>query len=272
MLGAIIGDVAGSRFERRTKRIKTKEFSFLHPDGQLTDDSILTIAVAQALLKCGDDYTDLSQQALEQVRYWGNKYPDCGFSPTFRVWLAKPWEEAKPYQSLGNGAAMRVSPCAWVAESLTQAKKLSAAVTRISHDHPEGLKGARAVTVAIYLAREGKTKAEIKQHISAHYYPLNFTIAAIREDYQFDATCPGSVPQAIEAFCEASDFEDAVRLAVSLGGDSDTQGAIAGSIAEAAFGIPQALREQVLAYFPADALAVLEHFEQRFGAKAGSAL
>ena len=267
MLGAIIGDIAGSRFERRAARIKTTKFTFFHPDCHLTDDSVLTLAVAEALLLCKGDFNNLAKQAFITLRRWGQRYPACGFGSAFKTWLFKPEQEAKPYQSFGNGSAMRVSPCAWAAQNLEQAKELASAVTCLTHDHPEGIKGAEAVAVAIYLAKSGKTQAAIKTYLQTHYYPLDFTLEEIRPGYSFSATCQDSVPQALEAFCEAASFEDAVRLAISLGGDSDTQGAIAGSIAEAYFGIPPALRQQALAYFYPEELPVLTAFEEQYGKK-----
>lgn len=244
MLGAVIGDIAGSRFEWDNYR--AKDFVFFHPDCEFTDDSVMTLAIAQAVLQVGAEPLALAQEAIRQMRKIGRHYPRCGFGGHFFHWIFGP--EAVPYNSFGNGAAMRVSPVAWAAADLDTVLALSDAVTAISHDHPEGLKGARATTAAIFLARHGASQQEIREHIEAHYYPLAFTIDEIRPHYRFNETCQDTVPQAIEAFLEADGFEDAIRIAISLGGDSDTLGAITGSIAEAAFGIPAAMREEALGY------------------------
>jgi type I restriction enzyme M protein len=175
-------------------------------------------------------------------------------------------EDSAPYGSYGNGSAMRVSPVAWAAESLEEALRFSDEVTAVSHDHPEGLKGARAVAACAFLARTGADKAAIRDYVREHFYPLEETLAEIRPEYGFDETCQGSVPQAIQAFLEAESFEDAIRNAVSLGGDSDTQAAIAGSIAEAYFGVPEELREKALTYLTEELREVLFSFESLFGA------
>ena len=266
MLGAIIGDIAGSVYEFSS--IKTKEFP-LFGDWQghgcrFTDDSAMTLAVAGALLEAAGEEGGLSACTVRWMQRVGRKYPDAGYGGTFRRWLQA--GDPKPYHSYGNGAAMRVSPAAWAAGSLEEALRLADAVTAVTHDHPEGLKGARATAACVYLARTGESKETIRDHVLEHYYPLAETLAEIRPGYRFDVTCQGSVPQAIQAFLEAESFEDAIRNAVSLGGDSDTQAAIAGSIAGPYFGIPDALRERALAFLPEDLKAVLLAFEARFGA------
>ena len=173
-------------------------------------------------------------------------------------------DDPKPYNSYGNGAAMRVSPCGFAASSLEEAKMLSKIVTEVTHNHPEGIKGAEATTAAIYLARKGKSISEIRDHIDKHYYPMNFTLDQIRPAYTFNETCQKTVPQAIMSFLESTGFEDAVRNAVSLGGDSDTLGAITGSIAEAYYGIPADIRECALPYLDKRLSAILNAFESRY--------
>ena len=265
MIGAIIGDIAGSVYEFNS--IKTKEFplfgDYRGEKCRFTDDSAMTLAAAAALLEAADggDPADCAVRWMQRI---GQRYPDAGYGGTFIRWLfaGKP----APYNSYGNGAAMRVSPAAWAAGSLEEALALSDAVTAVTHDHPEGLKGARAVTACVYLARTGADRAAIRDHVRQHYYPLRKTLAEIRPGCRFDVTCQGSVPEAIQAFLEAESFEDAIRNAVSLGGDCDTQAAIAGSIAGPCFGIPEVLRQQALGFLPEDLKEILFSFEARFGA------
>ena len=263
MLGAIIGDIVGSRFE--WKQNKTKDFEFLTHIGGCnpTDDSIMTVTIANALLECKGEYSQLSQRAVEQMQKFGRKYPHAGYGGNFYGWLGS--NNPQPYNSFGNGSAMRVSACAYAAKTIDEAIALSRAVTEVTHNHPEGIKGAEAVAVAIYLALEGKSIFEIRDYIDKHYYPMNFTLDSVRDTYHFDVTCQGSVPQAIMAFLESADFEDAIRNAVSLGGDADTQAAIAGSIAEAYYGIPAGIRKLALTFLDETMLTVLNKFESKYG-------
>ena len=263
MLGAVIGDIAGSRFERHPH--KNKEFDLLTQLGgcRPTDDSVMTVAIADAILECEGNYSELGTKAVKYMQQAGRKYPHAGYGGKFRTWLASP--APRPYQSFGNGSAMRVSPCAYAANTLEEAIELSRAVTEVTHNHPEGIKGAEAVTVALFLALHGKNILEIRDYINKHYYPMNFTLASIRDSYHFDVTCQGSVPQAILAFLESSDFEDAIRNAVSLGGDSDTQAAIAGSIAEAYYGIPAETRKLAFTFLDEYMLSTVNRFEAKYG-------
>ena len=263
MLGAIIGDISGSIWE--FKPSKTKNFELLTDLDTFTDDSVMTFAIAKSLLECKSDYSDLSEVTIKNMQSLGKKYSDAGYGGMFLGWIFS--SDPKPYNSYGNGAAMRVSPCGIVAKSIEEAKLLSRKVTEVTHNHPEGLKGAEAVAVAIFLAKSGMSQLEIKQYINDNYYPMNFTLDEIREDYCFDVTCQGSVPQAIKCFVEGKDYEDCLRNAVSLGGDSDTQAAIAGSIAEYHFGIPEALRNKGLKYLTPDLLQILNDFENKYGYK-----
>lgn len=263
MLGAIIGDIAGSRFEHQA--IKTKEFDFLTQLGgcRPTDDSVMTMAIANAILDCNGDYSKLGDNAVTQMQLCGKKYPHAGYGHSFSKWISTP--NPRPYNSFGNGAAMRVSPCAYAANTMDEAIQLSAAVTEVTHDHAEGIKGAEAVTVAIFMALHGKNILEIRDFIDKHYYPMNFTLDSIRGDYAFDVTCQGSVPQAIMAFLESANFEDAIRNAISLGGDADTMAAIAGSIAEAYYGIPADIRKLAFTFMDETMVSCINKFETKFG-------
>jgi ADP-ribosylglycohydrolase len=244
MLGAIIGDIVGSVYEY--DNIKTKDFEFLSDKSFFTDDTIMTIAVADALLNGGS-----ADNFIDSMKKFGRLYPKADYGSNFGAWLMS--NDRKPYNSWGNGSAMRVSPCAWFANSLDEAEDLAERSAAVTHNHPEGIKGAKAVVAAIYLARTNKRdKPSIKDYIERKYgYDLGRTIDQIRPTYTFDESCQETVPEAIIAFLESdghyhaqnrrwpgSGFVDAVRNAVSLGGDSDTVAAITGSIAEAEYGIP----------------------------------
>ena len=257
MLGAIIGDIVGSRFE--WNNIKTKEFDFLTYKCFATDDSIMSLAVAQAILDCKGDYSKLGTAAVTRMQEIGRPYPHCGFGGMFYQWIYS--DNPQPYGSFGNGAAMRVSACGFAARSLEEAISLSRAVTEITHNHPEGIKGAEATAVAIYMAREGKSILEIRDYIDKHYYPMDFTLDGIRDTYEFNETCQNTVPQAIMAFLESTDFEDAIRNAISIGGDSDTLAAITGGIAEAYYGIPTDIRKHALTFLDERLLKILVDFE-----------
>lgn len=257
MLGAIIGDIVGSRFEWDNHR--SKDFELFTDDCFATDDSIMSLAIAKAILSCQGNYQALGQAAVQAMQEVGRPYPGCGYGGKFYQWIYS--DNPQPYHSYGNGAAMRVSACGLAATSLAEALMLSRQVTEVSHNHPEGLKGAEATTAAIWLARQGSSPADIRQHIQQHYYPLRFTLDSIRDSYTFNETCQDTVPQAIVAFLEATGFEDAIRNAISIGGDSDTLACITGSIAGARYGIPPALRARALSYLDERLLAILEDFE-----------
>lgn len=257
MLGAIIGDIVGSRFE--WNNYKGKDFDLLTYKCFPTDDSIMTLAVAKAILNAKPDHSDLSQMTVRYMQQLGNLYPDAGYGEFFREWLRS--KDPKPYRSFGNGAAMRVSACGFAAKDLTDAKILSRMVTSVTHNHPEGIKGAEATTVAIFLARSGKSMLEIRDVIDQEYYPMNFTLDGIRKAYQFNETCQETVPQALMAFFESTDFEDAIRNAISIGGDSDTIAAITGGVAEAFYGIPAEIRKHALTFLDGKQLKILTEFE-----------
>ena len=232
IIGAIAGDIIGSRFE--FDPIKSKDFNLFSKVSTFTDDTVMTLAIANWL--CVNK--DSKHVLINNLKYFGNKYPNAGYGRSFGQWLLQDSPEA--YGSWANGSAMRVSPCAWVANSLEEAQDLAKKSAIVTHDHPEGIKGALATVDAIYLARIGASKEEIKEHVEVRYeYDLNRSIDEIRPYYKFDVSCAGSVPESIICFLEANDFEDTIRNAVSLGGDADTQAAIAGSIASAFWEVPR---------------------------------
>jgi len=258
MLGAVIGDIVGSVYEFHN--IKSKDFPLFGSRCRPTDDSIMTLAIAQALMKSRTDgYHSLRKNAVECMQELGRRYPNCGFGGMFRRWLGS--HSPKPYQSFGNGAAMRVSPVAHVAKTLEECNDLSRMVTSVTHNHPEGIKGGQAAAAAVWMALHQRTKEEIREAMETDYYRLDFTLDEIRPAYRFDVTCQGSVPQAIEAFLESTDFEDAIRCAVSIGGDSDTIAAITGAIAGAFYGIPPEIAEQAYSRLDTFQRSLLDQFE-----------
>ena len=240
ILGAIVGDIVGSPYE--FNNIKTKEFKLFTLSSSFTDDTVMTLAVASALRKWKKGETikekDFTKAIIEAMKSFGKKYPNAGYARRFRNWLTS--RTTKPYGSFGNGSAMRVSPVAWYFDDLETVEKFAALSAKVTHDHPEGIKGAQATAAAIFLARTGKSKSAIRGYIEAKYdYDLSRTCDEIRPVYEFDGSCKGTVPEAIIAFLDAENFEDALRNAVSLGGDSDTLAAITCSIAQGVWGVPE---------------------------------
>lgn len=255
MIGAIIGDIVGSRFE--FNNINTKDFEFWGEGCEFTDDTVMTIAVAESLLYTRNS-DELGNVLKEIMRDYGHGYPNVGYGGMFRQWLMS--ADPQPYNSFGNGSAMRVSPCGYIAESLEGALALAKASAEISHNHPEGIKGAQAVAVAIYMAKLGINKYGIKRYIEDNFYKLDFTLNSIKQDYHFSESCQDTVPQAIQCFLLADNFEDTIRNAISIGGDSDTIACIAGSIAEAYYGIPDEMIEKVKTYLPKCFVDVVDKF------------
>ena len=298
MIGAVIGDIAGSRFEFHNR--KTKDFEIFHQDSRFTDDTVMTLAVAAALLEArdtgllrgtgvpaagqasgGSDTAAAGQASLggdtaaagtgaagaadskltledlfvRHMQDLGRAYPKAGYGRKFNAWIHSP--DPKPYHSWGNGSAMRVSPCGEIARSIGEAASLARKSAAVTHDHPDGIRGAEAVATAIFLARNGPSKEDVRDHVDRYYYPLDFTIEQIRPGYKFDVSCKGSVPQAIQAFLESKSLEDTIRTAVSLGGDSDTIAAIAGSIAEGYYGLDSDLLQCALEYLPKDLVKIV---------------
>ena len=239
MYGAIIGDIVGSVYEFNNHR--SKNFTFLTEENYFTDDSVMTIAVGKALYESKkNNYEDLEKQLIYWMHEIGKRYPDCGYGGRFYGWMMYDGDE--PYNSFGNGSGMRTSDCAVFAESLEEALSLAERCAAVTHNHPEGIKGAQSITACIWLAKEGKTIEEIRKYVEDHFYKLDFTLDEIRPTYEFNEICQDSCPQAIEAFLESASFEDAIRNAISIGGDSDTLAAMTGAIAEAYYK-PTGLKE-----------------------------
>ena len=227
MYGAILGDIIGSRFEF-DRGGKTKEFDLFTQESTWTDDTVLTVAVADALMKEGPDadISKISGHVRHSLRKWGRKYPDAGYGGMFSRWLYA--DHPQPYGSYGNGSAMRVSAAGWLYNTLEKTREVARWTAEVTHNHSEGIKGAESVAVAIYLARNGKSKVEIKEYVEREFsYDLSRTVEGIKENYQFEVSCQKSVPESIIAFLEAEDFESAIRNAIWLGGDADTQADIA---------------------------------------------
>lgn len=285
MLGAIVGDIVGSIYE--LYNIHTKDFPLFQDSCRFTDDTVMTCAVAEALLNGGE-----TDHFIDAMKQYGRMYPFAGYGGNFRRWLMS--DDRKPYNSFGNGSAMRVSPCAWTMDCglcartglwPSEGRELGRLSAQVTHNHPEGIKGALAITDAIFMCRfffggyhsenekpinndPQECKRRIREHIQQTYgYDLSRTLDEIRPTYRFDVTCQGSVPQAIIAFLESTDFEDAIRNAISLGGDSDTLAAMAGSIAEAAYGIPDPIREKARSYLDEPLKDVLRRWEAAMAAR-----
>lgn len=291
MFGSFIGDIVGSKYE--FNNIKTKRFPLFSQECDYTDDTIMTVAVAKAIMLSRREQCEKNEKGkrfqeflVEVMQDFGRRYPNPtgAYGGNFAKWLRQ--KDPKPYGSYGNGSAMRVSPCGLAAVTMEEALALARASACITHDHPEGIKGAEAVSAAIFLAKCGKTKAEIRQHISEHYYDLDFTLASIRDSYKFDGSCQGSVPQAMVAFLESENFEDAIRNVISIGGDCDTTGAITGSIAWIYYAIQtgqyhdwvygkfdQAMLEiksQAAEYLPKEFIEIADEFHELCWRRAGT--
>lgn len=265
--GAAIGDIVGSRFE--FDNYKSKSFALFESACFFTDDTVLTAAVADALIVCKKDPgRDLAAETVEALHRWGEAFPGRGYGGRFAHWLST--ESTAPYDSFGNGGAMRVSPCAWAAASLEEARSLARVVTGVTHNHPQGLLGAEAAASAVFLARTGASRERIRSYIESNFYCLDFTLDAIRPYYSFSETAQGSVPQALEAFLESTDFDDAIRNAVSIGGDSDTIAAIAGAVAEAFYPVPQEDIECARAVLDPEIVTVFERFAEVFAGAAAA--
>ena len=248
MIGAIAGDIIGSRYEFAS--IKTTEFPLFGPGCRFTDDTVLTVALAEALV--------WEQGYCHLLKEYFRRYPEAGYGGTFIQWAAGQYTE--PYNSFGNGAAMRISPVGFYYDTMEEVLEKAEYYTAVTHNHPEGIKGAQATAAAIFLARNGSSKDEIRRYVTENFgYDLNRTCDQIRPNYTYDVTCQGSVPEVIICFLESMDFESAVRLAVSLGGDSDTQASIAGGIAEGFYGVPLWIEEKAMTYLDPDLKRVVKH-------------
>lgn len=257
MYGAIIGDIVGSRFEHSGS--KQIDFQWLTSNCRFTDDTVMTVAIAEALLNVDSNASndEIKLACIESMHKWGNKYPNAGYGGHFLGWILN--KDYEPYNSWGNGSAMRVSSVGWLYNTIERTREVARLTAWVTHNHPEGIKGAEAIASAIFLARNGSTKDDIKKYIENEFnYDLDKSINNIRPSYRFDVSCQGSVPESIIAFLEGESYRDAVRLAVSLGGDTDTQGAMAGSIAEAYYGITNEDIELCRGYLPEDIRQVLD--------------
>ena len=249
MIGAIAGDIIGSIYERHP--IKTKMFPLFQDRCRFTDDTVLTVAVADAIVS--------KKSYLETIRTIGRRYPRAGYGGTFIQWLHD--DDPRPYNSWGNGAAMRVSPVGFSFPSAKAVLKQAALTAEISHNHPEGIKGAQAVALAVFLARTGNDKERIRSRLAEMFgYDLNRHVDDIRPAYSFDVSCQGTVPEAVIAFLDSASYEDAIRNAVSLGGDSDTLACITGGIAEAFYGLPDPIRGKVKEFLPPDLWEITDTF------------
>lgn len=273
MLGAIYGDIVGSIYEFHN--IKTKDFELFDKKSRFTDDSVTTLAVANALLMldekvnagngvdapCQNDLHDFKEILIHELHRLGRLYFDAGYGGRFFLWLLN--RNKEPYGSYGNGSAMRVSPVAWYASSLEECLNLAKASAEVTHNHPEGIKGAVATAGATYLARTGASMEAIKAFV-ARYYEIDFTLDEIRPHYRFNETCQDTVPQAMQAFFESVSFEDAIRNAVSIGGDSDTLAAITGAVAQAYYGMTESEVREVAQRLDPILLRISWRFEKRF--------
>ncbi|NLJ56350.1 MAG: ADP-ribosylglycohydrolase family protein [Firmicutes bacterium] len=255
MLGAIAGDIIGSVYERQN--VKTTDFELFAPGSTFTDDTVLTVAVAECILK--------SKNFATTIKTYGRRYPHAGYGLAFREWLAS--DSLLPYNSFGNGAAMRVSPVGFAYNTLEKVLAEAKNSAKVTHNHPEGIKGAQVTAAAVFLARKGTGKEEIKQYLTQQFgYNLEQTLDEIRPQYSFDASCQGSVPQAVRAFLESTDYEDAVRKAISLGGDSDTIACITGGIAQAYYRkIPPFIIKKAKKLLAPELWEIVEQFNRTVG-------
>lgn len=263
MYGAIVGDIVGSIYE--FDNLRKKDFPLFGALCDFTDDSVMTIAVEKWLLSERDIHKLDEKLLVSTMQDFGRRYPNRGYGGHFGIWLQE--ERPLPYRSFGNGSAMRASGAGWICDNMTDTRKVAKMTAEVTHNHPEGIKGAEATAAAIFLARNGKTKDAIKQYIEEEFgYNLNFTCDEIRPYYQFNETCQDTVPQAIVAFLESTDFEDAIRNAISVGGDSDTLACITGSIAEAFYGnVPSEILQQVKKILPNELIDIEEDFYEQIG-------
>ena len=269
LTGAIIGDIVGSNYEFDNHKTENPyDFELFTPDCFFTDDTVMTIAVAEALMKVDPEEPeeDIRAALVSSMKKWGRQYPHAGYGGRFRRWLRE--EGTEPYSSYGNGSAMRVSPAGWLYDDMFTTRYMARLTTAVTHNHPEGIKGAEATAAAIFLARKGEDEADIRDYIEAEFgYRIPSSCNAIRPTYAFNETCQKTVPQAFTAFMDGRGFEEVIRLGVSIGGDTDTLCAIAGSIAEAYFGVPEDIAETAKSYLPEEMLDVLDAFTQRMSEK-----
>lgn len=260
MYGAILGDIIGSPYEFDMGD-KTKDFPLFSEESQFTDDTVMTIAVAEAFMDAPDDENGIRQRLIASMQKWGHRYPGAGYGVRFCSWLDS--RDPQPYNSWGNGSAMRVSAVAWLFNDLDTVRRMARLSAEVTHNHPEGIKGAEATASAIFLGRTGHSKAEIKAYLENEFhYCLSRTCDQIRPNYHHVESCQETVPEAITAFLEGNSFEDVIRTAVSLGGDCDTLTCIAGSVAEGFYGVPEELKQICGNRLSADLAEVLRRFRK----------
>ena len=265
MYGAILGDMIGSPYEF-DRGNKSKEFPLFSKHCVFTDDTVMTVAVADAILKTPEGEQQLRAGLVEAMQAWGKRYPGAGYGMLFHTWLHSP--RPLPYGSYGNGSAMRVSAVAWLYDDLDTVRRMAGLSAAVTHDHPEGIKGAESVAAVIFLARTGSTKARIRAYVEEQFgYDLSRTCDEIRPDYHHVETCQETVPEAITAFLEGDSFVDVIRNAVSLGGDCDTLTCIAGSITEAFYGVPEELKQECRSRLDAPMREVHRRFDAAVQAK-----
>lgn len=263
MYGAIFGDIIGSRFEF-DRGGKTKDFTLFTADDDFTDDTVMTVAVAEGLMKAGKDasVTEIRRAVTAAMRAWGQKYPNAGYGGNFYRWLFV-WSDPRPYGSYGNGSAMRVSAAGWLYDTLERTREVARATADVTHNHPEGIKGAECTAAVIFLARTGASKDEIRDYVVREFgYNVSTRLRELRKQHRHDESCQDALPKALVSFFAGKSFEDVVRNAVSLGGDTDTIAAIAGSMAEAYYGVPIGLTAEGLKYLPEDMLEVIGKYEK----------
>lgn len=264
MYGATIGDIIGSPYEFNSCNIKTKEFPLFSERSRFTDDSVMTIAVAEGLMNSLDENNSFDDDVLrnniiEALKIWGERFPNAGYGTRFYDWLFS--DNTEPYNSYGNGSAMRVSSTGWLFNDIETTRRAARISAEVTHNHPEGIKGAEATAAAIFMARKSSSKDEIREYIIKEFgYDLSRTCDEIRPTYRHVESCQGTVPEAITAFLEGESFEDVIRTAVSLGGDCDTLTCIAGSIAEAYYGVPSEIMQEMAGRLPDSFEKVLERF------------
>lgn len=263
MYGAVLGDMIGAPYEF-DRGPKSKEFPLFIPRSRYTDDSVMTIAVAEALLDTlGKSGSDIRNAVIRSMQKWGRRYPDAGYGGRFYGWIFA--ERPRPYNSWGNGSAMRVSAAGWLFKTLEETQQAAKDTAMVTHNHPEGIKGAVAAASVIWTARNRWSKAEIRKMVEKDFYPLRKTCDEIRPSYRFDVSCQGTVPQAVTAFLEGSSYENVIRTAVSLGGDCDTLTCIAGGMAEAMYGVPEEMKEECRKRLEPDMVKVLERLYRYLG-------
>jgi type I restriction enzyme M protein len=261
MYGAILGDIVGSRFEF-DRPGWTKDFEFLNGEDNWTDDTVMTIAIAEALLDAGNDAdaSGIEELCIKSMQKWGRKYPGAGYGGRFRGWLTA--KDPKPYGSYGNGSAMRVSAAGWLYDSLERTREVARATANVTHNHPEGIKGAECTAAVIYMARTGASKEEIADYVVKEFgYDFSETLEEMRARHRMDESCQDALPKALRSFFDGESVEDTIRNAVSLGGDTDTIAAIAGAMAEGLYGMPVLYRGEVLLRVDGDMRAVLGRFD-----------